>query len=50
MENTFEKKKNEELQAENSFLLAELKSLKETTIINQNNYDRLNEEVQRIHK
>jgi cell division protein FtsB len=50
MENTFEKKKNEELQAENNFLLTELKSLKESTAVNKRNFDELKETVDRLQR
>jgi len=50
MENTFEKKKNEELQAENNFLLTELKSLKEATAINKKNYEEIKEQVERVQR
>ena len=38
MENTFEKKKNEELQAENSYLVKELSKLREDTAQNAKNF------------
>ena len=45
MENTFEKKKNEELQAENSYLVKELNNLREATTLNAKNFSELREMV-----
>ena len=48
MENTFEKKKNEELQAENTYLAKEVQSLRETTAQNRKSFDELREIVNQL--
>jgi len=50
MENTWEKKKNEELKAENDFLHKELEDLKDVTSRNKKNVDDLRDTVYKLQK